>query len=99
MYIPEISLIFSLRFSSFLTKKFLYYSNKQLYNMYNEVVIAILSYTIVMFVFNLVKDYIVRNHKGSIPKEHLDKANTRWWIAYIGGVILLWLMYSRGSPW
>lgn len=99
MYIPKISLIFPLRFSSLLTKKFLYYSNKQLYNMYNEVIIAILSYTIVMSVFNLVIDYIVRNHKGSIPKEHLDKAKRRWWFAYIGGVILLVLMFSRGSPW
>jgi hypothetical protein len=67
--------------------------------MYNNVIIAILSYTIVIVIGNLVKNHIERKRYGSISKEHRQKDNARWCYTYIVGVVLLYLVCSRGSPW
>ena len=51
-----------------------------------------------MVIFNLIKDYLVKSYYDNIPQEHLDKANKRWWYAYIIGCIILFLAYSRAGP-
>jgi len=66
--------------------------------MNQDVTIAILTYTIVMLVLNIVKDYIIRAYKHNIPASHIGKSNKRWWIAYSIGLIILYLLYGRGSP-
>ena len=66
--------------------------------MYNESILAILVFTIVMVVFNIVKDYILKYYGDNIPDRHKDKAKRRFIISYIIGVIILVLFYSRGSP-
>jgi|TARA_R110000787_G_scaffold388_13_gene1504 hypothetical protein len=67
--------------------------------MYINVIIAILSYTIVIVAGNLVKNHIERKRYGGISKEHRQKDNARWGYIYIVGVVLLYLVCSRGSPW
>ncbi len=63
-----------------------------------EVIISILTFTVVMVIFNLIKDYLVKSYYDNITQEHLDKANKRWWYAYIIGCIILFLAYSRAGP-
>lgn len=66
--------------------------------MYNETILSILVFTIIMVVFNIVKDYILKYYGDNMPEEHIAKAKKRFIYSYIIGVILLILLYSRGSP-
>lgn len=66
--------------------------------MYNQTILSILIFTIVMVVFNIVKDYIVKYYGDDLPEDRIKIANKRFIYSYIIGVILLILLYSRGSP-
>lgn len=66
--------------------------------MNQDVTIAILSYTIVMLLANIVKDIIIKRNIGVISKKHISKSNNRWWIAYTIGIIILFLVYGRAGP-
>lgn len=66
--------------------------------MYNQTILSILIFTIVMVVFNVVKDYIVKYYGDDLPEDRIKIANKRFIYSYIIGVILLILLYSRGSP-
>ena len=66
--------------------------------MYNESILAILVFTIVMVIFNIVKDYILKYYGDNIPEDHIKRAKRRFIYSYIIGVVLLLLFYSRGSP-
>ena len=65
--------------------------------MSQDFVLATLTFTIVMVIFNIVKDYyIIPKFKPSNKK--LERLNRRWYISFIVGVVLLYVMYGRGSP-
>jgi len=53
-------------------------------------------FTIVMVIFHLIKDVIIRN--TNITPEDRSKHNNRWLISMAIGYILLYIMYGRGSP-
>lgn len=62
-----------------------------------EFVISTLTFTIVMVLFNIIKDYlIIPQFKPS--KATLESINKRWYISFIIGVIILYVVYGRGSP-
>lgn len=62
-----------------------------------EFVISTLTFTIVMILFNIVKDYlIIPQYRPN--KATLDRINKRWYISFIIGVIILYAVYGRGSP-
>ena len=62
-----------------------------------EFVISTLTFTIVMVLFNIVKDYlIIPQYKPN--KATLDRINKRWYISFIIGVIILYAVYGGGSP-
>ena len=58
--------------------------------------IAVLSFTIVMFLFNIVKDVYIRYNKIHIPEELQSKMNKRWGVSLIIGIVILYLLY--GGP-
>jgi len=66
--------------------------------MYNQTVIAVLTFTIIMVIFNIVKDYILKYYGDNISEDHLKRVKRRFIYSYIIGVIILVLFYSRGSP-
>ena len=54
--------------------------------MNQDFVLATLTFTIVMVIFNIVKDYyIIPRFKPS--NEKLEKLNRRWYISFIFGVV------------
>jgi len=66
--------------------------------MNNELIIAILTFSIVMMVLNVVKDLLIKRYKTQIPESHISKSEKRWWIAYSIGILLLILLYGRAGP-
>lgn len=72
---------------------------KKLYMLNQEFVIALLSFTIIMVVFNLVKDYLIQRYMTQVTDDHLKKVNKRFVISYILGVVLLYLLYGNWSVW
>jgi hypothetical protein len=65
--------------------------------MSQDFVLATLTFTIVMVMFSIIKDYYI------IPKfnpsnKKLERLNRRWYISFIVGVVLLYIVYGRGSP-
>lgn len=57
-------------------------------------VYSVLAFTIVMLLFNVVKDVYIRYNKVNIPDNILRRIDRRWLISYTIGVILLYLMYG-----
>ena len=58
-----------------------------------DFVIATLTFTIVMKIFNIVKDYfIIPNYK--LSNKTLKKVNKRWYISFIVGVVILYITYA-----
>ena len=55
--------------------------------------ISLLVFTIIMLLFNIVKDFVI--FKSITPSMDFKKrANRRWIISYIIGLILLYLLYG-----
>lgn len=67
--------------------------------MYNEVILAILSFTIIMMGMNVVKDYVIQRHMTEVTDDHLRKVNKRFVISYILGVVILYLLYGNWNIW
>tara|TARA_R100000231_G_scaffold30840_1_gene27137 strand:+ start:1715 stop:1915 length:201 start_codon:yes stop_codon:yes gene_type:complete len=63
-----------------------------------DFVIAALTFSIVMVLFSLVKDFIIVP-RFDPSKETLKRLNKRWTYSFVLGFILLYLIYGRGSPW
>ena len=54
-------------------------------------------FIIVMVIFHIVKDIIIRGH--NIKPDIRSKINKRWLISTGIGLILLYLMYGREGPY
>ena len=55
--------------------------------------ISLLVFTIIMLLFNIIKDFVI--FKSMAPSiEFKKRANRRWIISYIIGLILLYLLYG-----
>ena len=67
--------------------------------MYNEVILAILSFTIIMMGMNVVKDYLIQRYMTEVTDDHLRKVNKRFIISYILGVVILYLLYGNWNIW
>lgn len=63
-----------------------------------EFIASLLSFTIVMVIFNLVKDFILVPYLKITDKNLLDRVNKRWYISFIIGVLLLYITYGRDGP-
>ena len=59
-------------------------------------IIAATVYTIVMVIFHIVKDIIIRGQH--ITSDQRSKINKRWLISTGIGLIILYLMYGREGP-
>lgn len=55
--------------------------------------ISALVFTIIMVLFNIVKDFIIIP-KFKVSEEQLKKINKRWYISFGIGIIILYLMYA-----
>ena len=55
--------------------------------------IAALVFTIIMVLFNLVKDYLILP-KYKVSKQQLKSIQKRWYISFAIGIILLYIMYA-----
>ena len=55
--------------------------------------IAALVFTIIMVLFNLVKDYLILP-KYKVSKQQLKIIQKRWYISFAIGIILLYIMYA-----
>lgn len=56
--------------------------------------ISLLSFTIVMVLFNIIKDVYI-NYKDLMLSDYQKaRINKRWLISYIVGVVLLFLIYG-----
>ena len=62
-----------------------------------EFVISALVFTIVMVLFNIVKDFMIIPQFNP-SKATLDRINKRWYISFAIGIVILYLVYGRGSP-
>jgi hypothetical protein len=54
-------------------------------------------FIIVMVIFHIVKDIIIRGH--NITPALRSKINKRWLVSTAIGLILLYLMYGREGPY
>ena len=55
--------------------------------------ISLLVFTIIMLLFNIIKDFVI--FKGIKPTiEFKKRANRRWILSYIAGLIFLYLLYG-----
>lgn len=63
-----------------------------------EFVMALLSFTVVMVLFNLVKDMFLIPYLKVTDKSIIDKINKRWYISFFIGTILLFIIYGRAGP-
>ena len=70
----------------------------KMYMFNQEFVIALLSFTIVMVIFNLVKDMFLIPYLKVTDKDSIDKINKRWYISFFVGTVLLFLIYGRAGP-
>jgi hypothetical protein len=55
-------------------------------------------FVIVMVIFHIVKDIIIRGYDNITP-DIRSKINKRWLISTAIGLILLYLMYGREGPY
>jgi hypothetical protein len=55
--------------------------------------ISALVFTIIMVLFNIVKDFIILP-KFKVSEEQLKKINKRWYISFGIGLFLLYLIYA-----
>jgi len=62
-----------------------------------EFIIALLSFTVVMVLFNIIKDFIIIP-QFNLSRKTLDNINKRWYISFIIGAIILFLIYGRAGP-
>ena len=46
-----------------------------------------------MILFNIVKDFIILP-KYNVSEEQLKKVNKRWYMSFVVGVVILYLMYA-----
>ena len=60
-------------------------------------IIASTVYIIVMVIFHIVKDIIIR--RQHITSDQRSKINKRWLISTGIGLIILYLMYGREGPY
>lgn len=60
-------------------------------------IIASTVYVIVMVIFHIVKDIIIRQQH--ITSDQRSKINKRWLISTGIGLIILYLMYGREGPY
>mgnify|MGYP001197378072 CR=1 FL=1 len=63
-----------------------------------EFVMALLSFTVVMVLFNLVKDMFLIPYLKVTDKSTIDKINKRWYISFFIGTLLLFILYGRAGP-
>jgi len=59
-------------------------------------VYSVLAFTIVMLLFNVIKDLYIRYNNITISDKLLKKIDKRWLISYTIGVLILYLLY--GGP-
>ena len=62
-----------------------------------EFVSSLLSFTIVMIIFNVIKDFVIIPQFNP-TEEELRKINKRWYISFIIGVIILYIVNGRAGP-
>ena len=62
-----------------------------------EFVISLLSFTLVMVLFNIVKDFIIIP-QFSLTEKQIRRVNKRWYISFLIGVIILYIVYGRAGP-
>jgi len=62
-----------------------------------EFITALLSFTVVMVLFNIIKDFIIIP-QFNLSRKTLDNINKRWYISFIIGAIILFLIYGRAGP-
>ena len=55
--------------------------------------IAALVFTIIMVLFNIVKDYLILP-KYKVSDQQLKSIQKRWYISFAIGIILLYIMYA-----
>lgn len=60
-------------------------------------IISAVVFIIVMVIFHIVKDIIIRGQ--NITPDIRSKINKRWLISMAIGLILLYLMYGREGPY
>ena len=65
--------------------------------MNQDFVVSLLVFTIVMVIFNIIKDILILPH-FNISSNTKRKITKRWYISYVIGVVLLLLMYGRDGP-
>lgn len=58
-----------------------------------EFTVSVLVFTIIMVLFNVVKDFIILP-KFNVSEDQLKKVNKRWYISFGIGLFLLYLMYA-----
>ncbi len=63
-----------------------------------QFVYAMLSFTIVMVIFNLVKDVLLIPDLKITDRDVINKLNRRWYISFIIGTVILFLVYGRAGP-
>lgn len=62
--------------------------------MNQSLVLSILTYTVVMVAFNIVKDFYIKYNNVNFSEESLKKVNRRWLISYTVGIIILFFVYG-----
>ena len=60
-------------------------------------IISATVFIVVMVIFHIVKDVIIRGYSNITP-DIRSKINKRWLISTAIGLILLYLMYGREGP-
>ena len=59
--------------------------------MTNEFIISALVYTIVMVIFHLLRDAILKGYKTTLKQK--NKMTKRWLLSYGIGIVILYLIY------
>ena len=60
-------------------------------------IISATVFIVVMVIFHIVKDVIIRGYSNITP-DIRSKINNRWLISTAVGLVLLYLMYGREGP-
>jgi len=60
-------------------------------------IISATVFIVVMVIFHIVKDVIIRGYSNITP-DIRSKINNRWLISTAIGLVLLYLMYGREGP-
>ena len=67
-------------------------------SMFNyEFVVSLLSFTLVMVLFNIVKDFIIIP-QFSLTEKQIRRVNKRWFLSFIIGAVILYIVYGRAGP-